>query len=59
MKVTEEGIKEYQLLVKRKHGMCIPYKEACKQFSDLLILFKTIYRPIEKKKLLFLDKNDV
>lgn len=50
MKIPEQGVKEYRQLVRKKRGVDISFEEAHQQFSDLLLLFKTVYRPMEKEK---------
>jgi len=46
MKGFEQGIEEYKELVKKKYSIEITQEEAEEQFSDLLALFRVIYRPI-------------
>ena len=47
-KDLEQGIGEYRELVKRKYSIEITQGEAEQQFSELLALFRVIYRPITK-----------
>ena len=50
IRVSEEGVKEYQKLFKEKYRREIRYEEAYEQFSDLLKLFNIVYRPMERRR---------
>jgi len=42
----EQGIEEYKDLVRKKYSIEITQAEAERQFSELLALFRVIYKPI-------------
>ncbi|MFA5358636.1 MAG: hypothetical protein WC310_02315 [Patescibacteria group bacterium] len=46
--LTETAIKEFQQIYKDSCGIEISSAEAAKQATNLLNLFKTIYKPIKK-----------
>lgn len=48
MEYLDKGIREYRELVKKKYSIEITQGEAEQQFSDLLALFRVIYRPMAK-----------
>jgi len=50
MKLSKKAIDEYKEIYKRKFGEEITDQEAYEQASNLLRLFKVIYRPLPSEK---------
>jgi len=46
LKVPKEGVEEFKDLYLQKYSILLSDEEAYRHFSDLLILFKIIYKPI-------------
>ncbi len=49
--LSNESIKEYQKIYKKKFGEEISYEGARKQGTDLVELMKLVYKPIKKSEL--------
>jgi len=48
MKLKPEAIAEFKQIFAEEHGITLTDEQAQKEASDLLLIIKTIYRPIPK-----------
>lgn len=48
--LSDEAIKQYQEIYKKKFGQEISEKEAREQGENLIRLIRVVYKPIPKKK---------
>ena len=50
MELSKKAIDEYKEIYQREYGKTLTDQEAYEQASNLLRLFKVIYRPLPSKK---------
>lgn len=50
MKLSKKAIDEYKEIYRREYGKTLTDQEAYEQASNLLRLFKVIYRPLPSEK---------